>query len=917
MTNFEQKAAAKKFAEYWQAREGYERGETQLFWIGLLERVYGVENPEEYIRFEERTQMEHTGFIDAYIPSTRVIIEQKSREVSLQKERKSAYQQARDYIAGLPVSQHPRWIVTCNFDEFLIYDMENPPAEPESLLLKNLGDEYSRLNFLIDETDHRIQRETQISIDAGKIVQQLYDALLNQYKDPTNPDSLKALNKLCVRIVFCLYAEDARIFDSNSTTTFHDYLERHRTEDRNALIHLFRVLDQDPDKGQRDPYLSDDLAAFPYVNGGLFADEDIEIPRLGDEVLDLILDVACAFNWSRISPTIFGAVFESTLNPDTRRKGGMHYTSVENIHKVIDPLFLDGLREELEAAKKRSIGGGARTKAMQAFQDKIASLKFLDPACGSGNFLTETYLSLRRMENEVIQYFLQDQQQFSGGYRDWIQVSIDQFYGIEINDFAVAVARTALWIAEIQMKQETEDILRIPLDFLPLKSNPNIIEGNALRMRWEEVVAKDELNYIIGNPPFRGFKPASAEQKADMQVVFAGTIKPNLMDYVCCWYKVAAEYIDGTHCEVAFVSTNSVTQGQMAGDLWTLLLNKYHLKINFAWTSFVWGSESKDVAHVHCVIIGFSCFNRTPKILYSSDNKVIADNICPYLKDLPNIVVSSRGEPLCDVPEILMGNQAMDNGNLIIEEKEYGDFISKEPGAIPFIKRYMMGEEFIKNKKRWCLWLKDCTPEQLKSMPLVYKRVKAVQEFRAASSDPGARRKADTPWLFREQRNPKQFIAIPIVSSERRGYIPIGYLDESVIAGNKLFIISNSSLYHFGVLTSNVHMAWMRTIAARLKSDYTYSKDVVYNNFPWPVPTENQRTKIEETAEAILNARALFPDSSLNALYDKTSMPQVLRRAHKQNDKAVWEAYGKAWPLGDEGACVRWLMERYQELTSK
>lgn len=917
MTDVQQRAAAKDFTKYWTGR-GDEKQETQRFWIDLLRNVYGVEEPEKAIEFEYPVKLDHVSFIDGYIRETRVLIEQKGADIDLRRGYKQSdgsmltpYQQARRYAGYLPHDMNPRWIVVCNFREFHIHDMNRPNDEPEVVTLDDLEKEYHRLNFLVDTGDENIKKEMEVSLQAGEIVGVLYDALLKQYKDPESPETLKSLNALCVRLVFCLYAEDAEIFGGHGK--FHDYMQRHQSDARRALIDLFRVLDTKPEA--RDPYMDDDLAAFPYVNGGLFADENIIIPRLDENIVDLILHRASEnFDWSSISPTIFGAVFESTLNPETRRSGGMHYTSIENIHKVIDPLFLDDLKAELKEIQEIAIERTRKVK-LKAFQSKLAGLTFLDPACGSGNFLTETYLSLRRLENKVLAAL--NYNQLILDMNNPIQVSISQFYGIEINDFAVTVAKTALWIAESQMMKETEDIMHMSLDFLPLKSYANIVEGNALRLDWESVVPKNKLNYIMGNPPFVGFKFASRDQKEDMQTVFAGEIKPALLDYVCCWYKKAAEYIQETRGEVAFVSTNSVTQGQMAGDLWSLLLRSYNLTINFAWRTFVWESESSHNANVHVVIVGFACFSRTEKILFGDNVAKRASNISPYLIDGANILITSRKKPICNIPEMSMGNQAMDGGNLIIEEADYEEFIKNEPGAIKFIKRYMMGYEFINNKKRWCLWLVNCSPAQLRNMPSVMKRVKAVQEMRASSNDAGARRKAETPTLFREQRNPAHFVAIPIVSSERRRYIPIGYLDDTVIAGNKLFMISDATLFHFGVLTSNVHMAWMRTVAARLKSDYTYSKDVVYNNFPWPTPTDAQKTKIEETAQAILDARALYPDSSLADLYDETTMPPELRKAHQQNDKAVMRAYGFDIKTTTETSCVAELMRMYQKLTEE
>lgn len=919
MTETEKRTAATKFYNDWRGI-GDEKSDSQRFWIEFLSNVLGIEMVTQKIVFEKRVTVDNqTKFIDVYIPETRVLIEQKSIDKDLGRKMpqsdgtmRTPFEQARNYAQWMIPNETPLWIVTCNFKSFEIHDMNKPSEPPTVILLEEVRNKLSLFDFMFKKDVKELSHEMEISVKAGEIVGILYDKLIVQYKEP-DEQSFRSLNALCVRLVFCLYAEDAGIFGSRMM--FHDYLKDIPIHDfRKALVELFKVLDTKVE--ERDKYLAEDnpkLAAFPYVNGGLFADEAIEIPPFTEEIKNLLLNKASAeFDWSDISPTIFGAVFESTLNPETRRSGGMHYTSIENIHKVIDPLFMDELRNELNEIRKIAVKRTKKAK-LDAFQTRIAGLKFFDPACGSGNFLTETYISLRRLENEILTE-LSDGQIVWGEVFNPIQVSIGQFYGIEINDFAVTVAKTALWIAESQMMKETEAIVHMSLDFLPLKSYANIVEGNALGIDWESVISKHELNYIMGNPPFVGFKFASETQKQDMKLVFSET-KPALLDYVCCWYKKAAEYIQKSKCEVAFVSTNSVSQGQMAGDLWSLLLNKYSLSINFAWRSFIWNSESNNTASVHVVIIGFSTVSRTNKFLYSGDTFKKVANISPYLIEGADILILSRKTPICEIPQITMGNQAMDGGNLIIEEADYDDFIAKEPEAIPYIKRYMMGYEFINNKKRWCLWLVNCSPAQLRNMPYVMKRVKAVQEMRAASKDAGARKKAETPMLFREQRNPAKFIAIPIVSSERRRYIPLGYLDDSVIAGNKLFIIPNAKLYHFGILTSNVHMAWMRTVAARLKSDYTYSKDIVYNNFPWPNPTDIQKEKIEQTAQAILDARELYPDSSLADLYDELAMPSELRKAHMQNDKAVMQAYGFSIKDTTEEICVAELMKLYQQMT--
>jgi hypothetical protein len=922
MTDAEQREAARQFVNKWRGK-GNEDEDGRSYWIDLLHDVLGMDHITDRVDFEKKVYVDgNRKRIDAYIPETRVLIEQKSLGKALdQKIHNSGdidltpYEQAKRYNDNLSFDERARWIVTCNFAQIWIYDMNQANTKdfaPVKLELTEIQTKYPLLDFMIKKDVKEISHEMEISIKAGDIVGKLYDALIKQYKDPTDPYTLKSLNALCVRLVFCLYAEDAGIFGERNM--FHDYLQSFRTERmRIALIELFRVLDQKPE--ERDPYLEPALAAFPYVNGGLFSDENIEIPMLTDEIRDLILkDASENFNWSDISPTIFGAVFESTLNPETRRSGGMHYTSIENIHKVIDPLFLNDLKNELADIENIQVKN-TRDKRLCQYQDKLASFQFLDPACGSGNFLTETYLSIRRLENKVVRD-LTGGQMMLGDVLDPIKVSITQFHGIEINDFAVTVAKTALWIAESQMMKETEQIIVKHLDFLPLTTNANIVEGNALRMDWNDVLPAGKLNYIMGNPPFVGMAWMSKEQKQELIDLFPGNRKAGTLDYVSGWYSKACEYIFGTNIKVAFVSTNSITQGEEIAALWEYLYKKYPLEIIFAYRTFVWSSEAKIKAAVHCVIVGFCEYhNSNPKrIIYSNGSIKIAQNINPYLMDGDNVFVERRTKPLCDVPPIHRGNQPTDGGNLIIEEEDYEDFIKREPKAKKYIKRFMMGYEFINNKKRYCLWLEHITPKELKEMPLVMERVKKVQEMREKSSFAQTREMAKTPTLMREQINPSRFIAIPKVSSERRRYVPMGYLDGNTIPGDKLFIIESAEKYHFGVLESNVHMAWMRTVCGRLKSDYSYSKDIVYNNFPWPTPTDEQKAKIEQTAQGILDARALFPDSSLADLYDPLTMPSELHKAHIANDRAVMAAY--KFPVSmSESDCVAELIKMYQKLT--
>lgn len=916
------KKSAKEFVQRWTGK-GYEKGESQRFWIDLLQNVLGVSDATEYIIFEEQVKLDHTAFIDGYIDATHVMIEQKSVDKDLRKAIKqsdgtylSPFQQAKRYASELPYSKRPRWIVTCNFSEFLVYDMEKPNCEPEQIFLKDLSKEYYRLQFLVDTGNDSIKREMEISLKAGELVGKLYDLILKQYKNPDSPDTLKSLNMLCVRLVFCLYAEDSGIFGKHKM--FGNYLKQFPPKQiRDEIIKLFKVLDTKPE--ERDPYMNDDLSAFPYVNGGLFADENIEIPRFTDEIVELLLNGASkVFNWADISPTIFGAVFESTLNPDTRRSGGMHYTSIENIHKVIDPLFLDDLKAELANILEVKVNK-TRLSRLEDFRNKLASLTFLDPACGSGNFLTETYISLRRLENEALRAIYDGQKMFN--LDGLIKVGIHQFYGIEINDFAVTVAKTALWIAESQMMRETEEIVEHDLDFLPLKSYANIIEGNSLRIDWETVVPKDKLSYIMGNPPFVGYSLQSREQKADILSIYVDEKgKPyrtaGKIDYVAGWYFKASSLMHSTCVQTAFVSTNSITQGEQVASVWKPLFERFGVHIDFAYRTFRWDSEANLKAHVHCVIIGFSTMhNNVDKRLYNSEKNSYktAKNISPYLLDSPNIFIESRKKPVCDVPEMTTGNRPADGGNLIIEAEDYNEFIRKEPNAVKYIKKLTGSAEYINNKDRYCLWLVGANPAELRKMPEVMKRVEACRQDRLQGAD-DRKKLAETPTVFREIKNPASYIIVPATSSEKRRYIPLGFLGNDTIPTNSAVIIPNATLYHFGVLTSNVHMAFMRAVAGRLEMRYRYSKDIVYNNFPFPEPTPEQRQRIERTAQAILNARALYPDCSLADLYDELTMPPELRKAHQANDLAVMNAYGFNRKI-TESECVAELMKLYQKLT--
>ncbi len=967
-------AAAAEFAERWKGR-GYERGESQPFWIDLLTNVFGIETPSDgFITFEDHRMVDASNFIDGRIPSTKVLIEQKSLGKDLRAGIRQSdnsvlnpFQQARRYVVSLPVSEHPRWIVTCNFSEFLVYDMEQPNGEPEQILLENLGKEYYRLMFLVDTKKEHLSKEMRVSMQAGEIVGRIYEALLRQYDD-NSPEALRWLNILCVRIVFCLYAEDAGIFTHDQ---FHDFLVTYEAKDlRRALRDLFEVLNTPAEK--RSKYLQEELKAFPYTNGGLF-EEDIEIPQFTEELKQTLLrNASLDFDWSEISPTIFGAVFESTLNPETRRSGGMHYTSIENIHKVIDPLFLNDLRRELDEILEEKVEK-QRIKKLDLYQEKLASLTFLDPACGSGNFLTETYLSLRRLENECIRERYHGQSFLGFEEVNPVKVNIQQFYGIEINDFAVTVATTALWISEAQMLRETEKIIKRDIDFLPLKPYHNIREGNALRMDWDVIdypskihtiyakktyvipqetndsiasepsASYDEVNlvtsdlhfgskiettrvqisydYIIGNPPFIGARMMAqgSSQKKDVENLFGKIKDVQDLDYVCCWYKKAAQLMQNSHTKAGFVSTNSICQGSQVPILWNVLFNNFHVKINYAYQTFKWNSEASEKAAVHCVIIGFSTDEVKSKYLFtSSGQKQQVSNISPYLFEGDNTFAVSQKTPLCDIPQMNFGNQPRDGGHFVLTEEEKESLIQQEPALAKWIRPYIGAEEFIKQKSRYCLWLRYAQPADIKQSKILYDRVQAVREFRLASSAKTTQGYAKVPHLFAQITQPEgeDYLLVPSVSSERRRYVPIGFMKSDVISSNAVQIIPNATLYHFGVLTSNVHMAWMRVVCGRLEMRYRYSKEQVYNTFPWPNPTKAQKAKIEQTSQAILDARALYPDSSLADLYDEVTMPVELRKAHQDNDRAVMQAYG--FPVKTtftESQCVAELFKMYKEKT--
>ena len=938
-----QALAAKEFVIQWENR-GNEKSDTQHYWTDLLQKVLLVNDPHSYIEFEKPVRFKNQQFIDGYIFSTRVLIEQKSYGIDLDVPlpqsdgtKLTAYQQARRYISGLSNLENPRYIITCNFSEIWVYDNRNTTnCEPEKILLKNLEKEYHRLNFLVDETAVPLHQEKVISIEAGDIVEDIYNKLHEQYIDRDNPISRQSLNKLCVRLVFCLYAEDSGLFGTH--TAFHDYLDSYKTSHwRKAIVDLFHILNTPYD--ERDEYTDDELNAFPYVNGGLFSEENIIIPQFSEELRTLILEKASAdFNWSKISPTIFGAVFESTVDKIERQEGGMHYTSVENIHKVIDPLFLNtlwkdyydiiGKREEKLAKdidkyrtnkdKLHKLNQN-QVKQLETLQARIAKLTFLDPACGSGNFLTETYISLRRLENEIIRK-LHESHMFVGWMDNPVKVSIYQFYGMEVNDFAVSVAKTALWIAEHQMLKETENIASFNIDPLPLKSFDNITKCNALRTDWNSVVPAKSLNYIMGNPPFYGARKMTSDQKDDLKHVFGDDWNGvGNLDYVAGWYKIVTEVMtQNPMIKMALVSTNSITQGEQVAILWESLMEDHKLHIDFAYRTFRWDNQVKNEAKVHCVIIGCSV-GKKASILEIYDGKHLnqVKQINPYLTDHPDTWILRRRDPLCKVPPLLTGSQRIDNDLYMFTDKEKESFIKNEPLSEKHFHLWYGADEFINNTPRWVLYLGDCKPNELKAMPHCMKIIQKVREYRLSSTRPQTISAAESPRHFGLEVIPSSnFMIVPVVSSESRQYVPMGFMSPEIMCSNQVNLIPDATLYHFGVLESVVHMAWTRVVCGRMKSDYRYSKEIVYNNFPWPKPTKEQKQKIEKTAQAILDARAKNPESNLATLYEVNTMPEALLKAHKANDKAVLAAYGLS-PKTPESEIVAELFKLYKKLSKR
>lgn len=901
-------ARAGQFAERWKDAH-YEKGETQTFYEEFF-KVFGrdrrsVSAYEHSVKKLDNKQ----GFVDLFWPST-LLIEQKSAGRDLQKARMQAF----DYFHALKDQEKPRYILLSDFQTFEMLDLETNTEL--HFTLAELPEHIKVFGFIAGYHQQEYRDQDPVNLDAAALMRDLHMKLEESGYEGTD------LERLLVRIMFCLFADDTAIFQPD---IFLRYIEDDTSEDGrdlgSKLVHLFEVLDTPIEKRQKT--LDEVLTTFPYVNGNLFAD-NIRTPSFDSAMRRSLLD-CCYFNWSKVSPALFGSLFQTVMQEEAQRKGGAHYTSEKNILKTIEPLFMDELREEFTRVKNdRST---QRTAKLNRFHEKLGSLTFFDPACGCGNFLILAYRELRELETEVLIELNPERQQVLD-VKGLSLVDVDQFYGIEIEEFPARIAEAAMWLVDHQMNVRLGEVFGQAFERLPLKKSAHIHYGNALEIEWQDVIAPKECDYILGNPPFIGYAWQSKAQKQEMSAVFANIKGAGVLDYVAAWYLLAAQFIQNTQIKAAFVSTNSITQGEQAGILWQPLLNQHGIKIHFAHRTFKWTIDEKKargmkIAAVHTVIIGFAAYDKGKKHLYEYEDikaepiKLAAGNINPYLVDAINTTIIKRSLPICDVPKIHRGSDPIDGGNLLLDKEEKETLINNHPEAASVIRPFLMGREFLHSTERYCIWLKNVNPTVLKDFPPIIDRVKKVKEFRECSKRPQTLKAAQTPTIFAEERHPDgDYLAIPKVSSENRKYIPIGYLTNETICGDKLFNMPNATLYHFGVLTSQMHMDWMRYTAGRLKSDYSYSNTLVYNNFPWPEKVSNkQREDINAKAQAVLDARANYPDSTLADLYDPLTMPPDLLKAHHALDKTVDKAY-RSKPFANERERIEYLFEQYQKLTA-
>lgn len=890
------KDRALRFSKEW-ADEAKERAEKDSFWNDFF-NVFGISR-RRVATFEEPVKKlsGSQGFIDLFWKGT-LLVEHKSKGKDLDK----AYEQATDYFPGLEEHELPKYILVSDFDKIKLFDLDERTEHefPVSELYKNI----KLFGFIAGYQKRKFQEEDPVNIKAAELMGKLHDQLEESGYVGHH------LEVYLVRLLFILFADDTSIFEKN---TFKDFLDLKTNEDGSdlgALIaQFFQVLNTPREKRLKN--LDEHLNQFPYVNGKLF-EEFLPIASFNSKMRIKLLE-ASSLDWGKISPAIFGSLFQSVMNPEERRNLGAHYTSEKNILKLIKPLFLDELREEFEKAKSNS-------KKLKAFHHKLSTLKFLDPACGSGNFLIITYRELRLLEIDILrELFKKGEQVLDISSILWLDV--DQFYGIEYDEFAARIAEVAMWLIDHQMNMLVSEEFGQYYTRLPLKNSAQIVHANSLQIDWEDVVSKEELSYIIGNPPFIGSKLLDKTQRQDMANIFEGVKNGKILDYVSAWYYKAAQYIQDTRIKTAFVSTNSVTQGEQVSVLWGQMLNKFNIKIHFAHTTFKWSNEAKGKAAVYCVIIGFANYDTQVKKLFSySDVKgepseITVKNINPYLANAEDLIIERRSRPICNVPKMSFGNMPLDGGNLIINDDEKEDFLIQEPKAEPYILPLISAREFLNNKKRWCLWLEDITPKELRQLPKVMERVEAVKQFRLASRAPSTQKHAVTPTLFRDRNRPKTFIVVPRVSSENRKYIPMGFFDYNSIVSDTMLSIPNATIFNFGVLMSEMHMIWVKYTCGRLESRFRYSKDIVYNNYPWPKEmSDKNQSNVENKAQAVLDVRAEYPDSSLADLYHQLTMPPKLAKAHHELDKAVDLCY-RPQPFINETTRIEFLFDLYNQYT--
>ena len=889
---------ASVFQKEWKNRAGNERAEAQWFIEEFL-KVFGVERKDYQCEYQVTKFDGSIGYLDGYVKG-KLIIEMKSASVSKDKKLEDARDQAIEYYNSLSGEDElPQYILISNFNKFILYEMGENVVEKTNFTLNKFRDHIRYFDFLIGKTTkHRPTYDVELNKKAAYSMARLHQKMKSLGYEGHE------LHMYLARLLFCLFADDTGVFGKD---LFYDYVQNSKEDGSNLgdrLADLFEVLDKSPEQRQKQTWISDELLAFQYINGGLFK-ERLSKSHFDAEMRSTLLK-CCDFNWGQVKPEIFGSLFQETMDAFERHEFGAHYTSEENILKIINPLFLDDLKREFNDAKKSA-------KQLERFYEKLHTLKFFDPACGCGNFLIVAYRELRLLEIDVL-LAMRDQRQTVLDITSICKVNVDQFYGIEIEEFPAQIAKVGMWLCDHLMNEKAGEIFSGVYPRIPLKESATIICDNALRVDWNSVVPNTEVNYILGNPPYLGARRMSDWQKEDMRIVFGNKGKVGKLDYVTAWYKKAVDYMRGTHIGTAFVSTNSITQGEQPAILWNILTENGTVTINFAYRTFVWNNAAKGKARVYCVIIGFDVKggNTDKWIVDEKGTKQNVESINPYLTNKRDVCVASCDNPLCDVPILKFGSMPNDKGHLSkITPEEYEEFCKNEPQALKYIKPFVGADEFLYNTKRWCLWLVDANPMDFEKCSMVKARVKAVKEIRLESRREATQKLANTPHLFAERRQPTTpYILIPRHTGESRDYIPIGFVGPEIIAGDSNLTLEYATLYHFGVLTSRMHMAWMRGVSGRLESRYRYSVDVVYNTFVWPEPTAVQKEDIETAAQKVLDERAKYPNTPYKDLYGEF-MPESLRKAHTELDKAVEKAYGRTFANEDE--IYTFLLDKYVE----